>query len=314
MMTIIFFVFTLVTWPILLPVDAADVKGSPQEGLNTLSWSNITPSLDNRLAAHIVIIYILTFFVFWMIRREMLHFVHMRHQFLISKSHSHGARARTVLVTALPDEFGEEHALREFASFVPGGIDRIWIYRDSHHLNELFEERQKACAQLEKACAQLLRLATKTWNKRQKAHKKEVKVAEKLQKKGGDLEKLPIPDTGPLQPKEPSFEFMEELVPQNKRPKHKVGMLHVLGIGQKVDTIEYCKVRPLTFDAIHILIQWPRKRLGVSTRKLRRRGRSWARPSRSVPHSSNAIYSSVRMYWRNALVTMRYVRLGYDGC
>lgn len=247
MIIIIFFVFTLVTWPVLIPVDAADVHGSGQEGLNQLSWSNVTSSLENRLAAHIVIIYLLTFFVFYMIRREMLHFVHMRHQFLISKSHSHGARARTVLVTSLPDEFGEEHPLREFASFIPGGVERIWIYRDSHALNELFEERQKACAQLEKAYSKLLRAATKAWDHQLATHKKEGKRLQKQRKKlGDDVEKLPPSDAEPLKPREASPRFLEELVPLDKRPKHKIGKLHILGIGQKVDTIEYCKVRPQT--------------------------------------------------------------------
>jgi hypothetical protein len=66
-----------------------------------------------------------------MIRREMLHFLHMRHQFLISKSHSHLAQARTVLITNVPDVLADEHELRSFANFVPGGVDRVWAYRDT---------------------------------------------------------------------------------------------------------------------------------------------------------------------------------------
>ncbi|EIN07902.1 DUF221-domain-containing protein [Punctularia strigosozonata HHB-11173 SS5] len=248
MVIIIFFVFTLVTWPILLPVDAADVRGSSQQGLTKLSWSNITSSLDNRLAAHIVVIYLLTFFVFYMIRREMLHFVHIRHQYLISKSHSHQARARTVLVTSLPEELGEEHQLREFASFVPGGVEHIWIYRDTKELNKKFEERQKACAQLEKACSKLLRTATKNWNRRQSAHTKEVKKVDKMRRKGKletDAEKLNLPqsvfDPDPLKPQAASLDSLKDLVPESQWPRHRIGPLHALGIGRKVDTIEYCK-------------------------------------------------------------------------
>lgn len=36
-------------------------------------------------------------FILYMIRREMLHFVHMRHRFLISKSHSHLPQVRKSL-------------------------------------------------------------------------------------------------------------------------------------------------------------------------------------------------------------------------
>jgi hypothetical protein len=71
--------------------------------------------------------------------------VHMRHQFLVSKSHAKLANARTVLITHLPDALATEHALREWASFVPGGIEKAWIYRDTRDLNDLFEEREKAC-------------------------------------------------------------------------------------------------------------------------------------------------------------------------
>jgi calcium permeable stress-gated cation channel len=38
LLMIIFFVFTVVTWPVLLPVDAADITGSDREGLDKLSW------------------------------------------------------------------------------------------------------------------------------------------------------------------------------------------------------------------------------------------------------------------------------------
>lgn len=70
-------------------------------------------------------------FVLFMIRREMEHFIHMRHQFLISKSHSRLPQARTVLITSVPEELANDHDLRTFASFVPGGVDRVWIYRDT---------------------------------------------------------------------------------------------------------------------------------------------------------------------------------------
>jgi hypothetical protein len=66
-----------------------------------------------------------------MIRREMLHFVHMRQQFLISKAHSRLAQARTVLITSVPDDVATDHDMRLFASFVPGGVDRIWFFRDT---------------------------------------------------------------------------------------------------------------------------------------------------------------------------------------
>lgn len=61
----------------------------------------------------------------------MMHFIHMRHQFLISKSHSRLPQARTVLITSVPEELANDHDLKTFASFVPGGVDKVWIYRDT---------------------------------------------------------------------------------------------------------------------------------------------------------------------------------------
>lgn len=104
-----------------------------------------------RFSAHVAVAYLLTcellcsfksqflhdanahlvVFVIWLIRREMLHFVHKRHEFLGSREYSRLAQARTVLITNVPDELANEHELRQFASFVPGGVDRTWIYRDT---------------------------------------------------------------------------------------------------------------------------------------------------------------------------------------
>jgi hypothetical protein len=66
-----------------------------------------------------------------MIRREMMHFVFMQQRFLISKSHSRLAQARSVLITSVPDDLASEEDMRLFTGFVPGGIDRIWFFRDT---------------------------------------------------------------------------------------------------------------------------------------------------------------------------------------
>ncbi|KDQ59601.1 hypothetical protein JAAARDRAFT_153575 [Jaapia argillacea MUCL 33604] len=234
---IIFTVFWILTWASLLAVDYVGITGTSNDGLTRFEWGNVA-SQPNRYAAHIGVAWILTFFVLFMIRREMLHFVHMRHQFLISKGHSRLAQARTVLITTLPDELANEHDLRLFASFVPGGIHRVWIYRDSKSLNKSFEKRQKACLKLESAESALLRKATKAWNTREKSHRKQVKKGRKVKdvEKVQDLslfsENLPTPT--------PSREFLDDLVPATERPRHRLGFLGLFG--KKVDTIDWCKI------------------------------------------------------------------------
>lgn len=170
-----------------------------------------------------------------MIRRELSNFVHLRHQFLISHSHSKLAQARTVLVTSVPDELANERDLRTFASFVPGGVDRVWLFRDTRSLNEVFEKRQEACGKLEAAESTLVKSAVLAWRKRVKIHKKMVKRKPKDEEGHPVSAELVVP---PI-----TREFLDELVPLAHRPHHRTGFLGMFG--QKVDTIDWCKVGTL---------------------------------------------------------------------
>ncbi|KAJ7085862.1 DUF221 family protein [Mycena crocata] len=211
----IFFVFTLSTFWSSFPV----------------TWSNIpeNKNAQRRFSAHIIMVYLLTFFVLYMIRRELLHFLDMRHKFLISKSHSHLAQARTVLITSVPDELANEHDLRLFASFVPGGIDRVWIYRDTKGLNKLFNDRQSACKRLEAAEAKILEHAAASWRVKELAHRKMQKKMKHDKEHGPTTLELPAAATR---------ELLDELVPVKARPKHRIGFLGLFG--RKVETIPWC--------------------------------------------------------------------------
>ncbi|KAJ7899036.1 DUF221 family protein [Mycena leptocephala] len=225
----IFLVFAISTLLVIVPVDTVGVQGAGAD-IERITWSNIVNKSDQkRFSAHIIMIYLLTFFVIFMIRREMLHFLDMRHKFLISKSHSRLAQARTVLITNVPEELANEQDLRLFASFVPGGIDRVWMYRDTKVLNELFRRRQSACSKLEAAEAKVLKHATDAWRIKELAHRK------MQEKKGRDEER----GDAPLElPAEPSRELLDELVPLDVRPKHRIGLLGLFG--KKVETIPWC--------------------------------------------------------------------------
>jgi len=176
-----------------------------------------------------------------MIRREMSAFVKLRQQFLLSQSHSRLAQARTVLITSVPDALAKERALRTFASFVPGGVDRVWLFRDTRSLNELFERRQEACAKLEEATTALLKDAISAWRKNVKLHKTEIKRRKKDEEGSHGLIELEVP---PI-----TKEFLDELVPPANRPHHRTGFLGMVGC--KVNTIEWCKVS--TFGALVML-------------------------------------------------------------
>jgi hypothetical protein len=157
----------------------------------------------------------------------------MRHQFLISKSHSRLAQARTVLITPVPEELANEQDLRTFASFVPGGIDKVWMYRDTADLNKLFEERKELCQKLEAAEAMILKMATLAWRKKKKYHQKLFK------RKTMDIEHTSA--NGELMLPPANKQLLDELVPRKVRPTHRTGFLGLMG--PKVDTVEWCKVR-----------------------------------------------------------------------
>ena len=123
----------------------------------------------------------------YLIRREYIHYTDMRQGYLASKSHSYNPKARTVLITSIPHEMCTEKELRIWASFVPGGVQNIWIYRDTRvgtnstgtslwlliplqELNKAYVERLTACEKLEAVASRLLRLAVIEWRKRRQVH------------------------------------------------------------------------------------------------------------------------------------------------
>lgn len=76
-MILIFGVFTLISWPILLPINSINMPGGGKDGLVRLSWSkwvspsvilwldlnvvsSITEGEHKRYVAHVILVYIMT--------------------------------------------------------------------------------------------------------------------------------------------------------------------------------------------------------------------------------------------------------------
>jgi len=70
-------------------------------------------------------------YVLYLLQAELRHLTSLRHAYLTSKAHTKHAQSRTVLITGIPKTLLTEKDMRQFASFVPGGIARVWIYRAS---------------------------------------------------------------------------------------------------------------------------------------------------------------------------------------
>ncbi|THH27230.1 hypothetical protein EUX98_g6964 [Antrodiella citrinella] len=195
MLVMLFAGISFLTWLVILPIDAVGVR-NPQfsDGLARLSWGNIPDDANKRYAAHIIVVYITTFFTVWLVRKELFHYTEMRQAFLVSKSHSRLAQARTVLITAIPFDMCNEEELKLWASFVPGGIQNIWVYRDTTLLNKHHNARLDACKKLEAASAQLISRVVKSKRKQDKqanktSHKLKQKHPSGQAQRTGDVEK-----------------------------------------------------------------------------------------------------------------------------
>ncbi|KIJ24983.1 hypothetical protein M422DRAFT_194019 [Sphaerobolus stellatus SS14] len=223
----IFSSFTIVTWIILLPINSAGIKNNSTDGLNKLSWGNITEAASDRYIAHVVIVYLLTFWVLYLLRRESIIYTELRQTYLTSPSYSHLPQSRTVLVTSIPKKMCNERDLRIWGSFVPGGIQNVWVYKDSKRLNEAYGERESLCANLEAATCSLLRDAMKA---KQEQDNIETNKSRKTEPLDPVQEELKI-----------KMALLDKLVAPNNRPMHRPKLRGFWG--RKIDSITYYKER-----------------------------------------------------------------------
>lgn len=70
-----------------------------------------------------------TVWVFYNIRKEMIHFIQTRQEHLIEPTHARSVQANTLLVTGIPAKYLSQEALTAVFKDLPGGVKRIWINR-----------------------------------------------------------------------------------------------------------------------------------------------------------------------------------------
>lgn len=181
-----FFLFALLTWLVLFPVNI--VNGAGQSGLDQLSISNVNQK--SRYWGHAVMSCFLYGGMIYVIYRELFFFNSFRAAVLASPRYAHKLSSRTVLFQSVPDVFLDE---KQFFKLF-NGVKRIYVARTNKKLESLVKKREEKAFELENAENQLL--------------KKAVKYKIKAEKKG-----LPIDD--------PSDVY--SYVPEKKRPKMKSG-------------------------------------------------------------------------------------------
>ena len=151
MMALMFLPIWFITWAVLIPVTVVNTQVPGLSGLDRFTFGNVENTKQTRYAAHIILAwlftctsYMITFYpstantrlvwIWYLIKREMAHFVPLRQQYLISEDHSTSAQASTILVTGVPRRYLNEHALVKLYSHLPGGVRKVWLNRSVSYI------------------------------------------------------------------------------------------------------------------------------------------------------------------------------------
>lgn len=138
----------------------------------------------------------------------------MRHEWLSRPEYATTAHARTVLVTHVKEDMMTESAMRELAS--PGQVEKVWLIRDTSDVDEVYEERNKACSELEASVGKVLGLAAKRIRKG----------------------KAPAPESGKVDPESGDSALLNSIIREKKRPKHSLTKIPLCG--PKADSLDWC--------------------------------------------------------------------------
>ncbi|KAK6461434.1 hypothetical protein DFJ63DRAFT_314067 [Scheffersomyces coipomensis] len=180
------FLFGMLTWTVLLPINATNGNGGT--GLDQLSISNVKNR--HRYYAHAFMSWIYYGGVIFVIYRELFFYNSLRTAVLSSPKYAKKLSSRTVLFQSVPDTLLDE---KQFFKLF-NGVKRIYVPRTQRELEGKINKRIGLVNQLEAAENKLLKTA--------------VKAKLKADKKNEVLE--PVDE-------------ISAYVPEKKRPKHKVG-------------------------------------------------------------------------------------------
>ncbi|WFD37133.1 uncharacterized protein MJAP1_000075 [Malassezia japonica] len=205
----------IISWIFFLPLYSANLPGR-KNGFNMFTFGNIVNSdkqNQNRAAGVLIMNYVFVAWILVNIHWRMKHFIQLRQEFMTSPEHANTEQAKTMLVTGVPNEYLSETKLAQLYGQLPGGVQKVWVNRNMKDLPKKVELRDKLVLKLEGAVTKL------------------TKTAFKLVKKG-KVEGVSLDA-------QPSADLAERIVPENKRPTHRLGKIPCCG--EKVDTINYCR-------------------------------------------------------------------------
>lgn len=241
----------IVSWIALMPANDAGMD-TPQSGLDRFTFGNVAKDQQARYWVHIIMVYMFngkpepetpadsTGWFFFLLWKEMAHWLTIRHQYLVSPTHSKLAQASTILVTGIPPHLMEERALGKLFAHLPGGVRRIWLVRNLKDMPSVYDRREAACNVLESAQVEIMKKAHHRKNKLAREANKMTKKGQRIPERCTEPANPPPEDGSPLS-------LPDELVPHKDRPMKRLKPkwapfgLGWLGIGKKVDAIEWAR-------------------------------------------------------------------------
>lgn len=161
--------------PIMLPLNATGGMDKdpdvPVQGLDKLSWGNISrQKAERRTAALLMAVYAIGV-VLYVTYDEMRGFVRLRQAYLTSPQHRLRASATTVLVTSIPKKWMTYDEMINLYDILPGGLKNVWLNRDYSELVEKIEMREWLAKKLEEAETNLIKMCVKEHFKKVKKEK-----------------------------------------------------------------------------------------------------------------------------------------------
>lgn len=135
----------VLSWAILLPITSVNTSVPGLSGLDEFTFGNVETGKKARYTAHIILIYGFTcpslssllprwsssplVWIFYIVRKEMQHFLVTRQQHLIERTHARSVQANTILITGIPKRYLSHDALYKLFHAFPGGVKQIWVNR-----------------------------------------------------------------------------------------------------------------------------------------------------------------------------------------
>ncbi|KAK9898455.1 DUF221-domain-containing protein [Cystobasidium minutum MCA 4210] len=209
----LFLAISVIAWAVLLPVYGTGSRGLLQ--LNRFTFGNFGADQRARYAAPLILAWLSTLWILYIIYREWRNYLQLRKEFLTSDRWRATPQSNTVLVTGIPSDSLSLEALHAYTDGYPGGVAKIWLARDPGNvLENAYKQRQKAGKKLEKSAIKVIKTAVKLVRKK------------KVPAGGRDLD-----------PEQHDTSVTSRYVPDKKRPMHRLSKVPCTGM--KVDSITH---------------------------------------------------------------------------